>query len=243
MKSKPKAVIFDVFNTLFHNEAALWKTTFAEICLTQGLPLDGATLWARWKALEVDFRKHRTNLEHPENNPPFKSYEQAWRGCFEQVFKDLGDKGNAAAAAKQAVRDMGRRESFPETSETLSRLRSRVRLAVLSNADDAFLLPLIERHDLGFEAVLSSEAAGAYKPHPKPFRLILEKISLEPQEAMFVGDQLFDDILGAGSAGMATVWINRNGEEPDPELPRPDYAIANLMELVEIVNSTQAGAS
>ncbi len=237
MESRPQAVIFDIYNTLFHNEAHLWQATFEEICSIQDLPLDAAALWARWKALEVNFRKHRTNLEHLEETLPFKSYEQAWRECFQQVFQSLGGKGNAAAAAKLAVRDMSFRKPFPETLEVLSRLRGRVRMAVVSNADDAFLLPMLEDYDTGFEEVLSSEAARAYKPHPRPFELMLEMMSIAPQEALYVGDNLFDDVLGAHNVDMVTVWINRKGVDVDPGLPRPRHIISNLLELVDLVNS------
>ncbi len=237
MASKVKAVILDVYNTLFHNEADLWRVTFAEICSIQRLPIDAYTLWRRWKALEVQFRKHRTNMENPEASPPFKSYEQSWRECFEKVFEELGT-GDGAAAAKLAVRDMGSREPFPETIEALDKLKGLARLAIVSNADDSFLLPLIgSYHFQELEAVLSSEAVGAYKPNPKPFRIVLDKMSLRPEETLYVGDHLFDDMLGAHSVGMTTVWINRDGVEYNPQLPRPDYTIHNLLELTKLVNS------
>ena len=237
MSDRPKAIILDVYNTLFHNEAELWKTTFSEICSTQGLEIGSEELRERWKRLEVDFRRRRTNMDDPDSSPPFKSYEQAWRECFEAVYEEIG-AGDAAAAAHMAVRDMGRREPFTETVEALDEIKDVARLAIVSNADDSFLLPLIRGYAFqGLEVVLSSEAARAYKPHPKPFTIALERMALDPRETLYVGDHLFDDILGAGNVGMTTVWINRDGHSHDHELPEPDYTISNLMELIKLVNS------
>ena len=234
MSLKPQAIVFDVYNTLFRNDHDKLLATFAEICSLQHLPIDAHTLWDRWKPLEMQFRKHRTNLEDPDNNPPFKSYETSWRECFQQVFNDLG-KGDASVAAQMTVRNMGRQEPFTETLDMLRNLQPRIRTGIFSNADDAYLLPTLRRYDLQFEAVLSSEAIRVYKPHPRAFQQILGRMALAPEEAMYVGDQLYDDIMGAHKVGMTTVWINRNGDRPDPSLPTPHHTIENLTELLDLI--------
>ena len=43
----------------------------------------------------------------------------------------------------------------------------------------------------------------------------------------YVGDHLFDDVLGGFRAGMTTVWINRNNEKITRE-PLPNIEITNL---------------
>ncbi|MBI4298257.1 MAG: HAD family hydrolase [Chloroflexi bacterium] len=235
MSTAIKAVIFDVYSTLFLNDLRSTLGTFAKICSRQNLPVDAETLWKLWKPVEMEFRTNRTNLENQDDNPPFKSYETAWTECFQQIYDGLGE-GDASAATKIVIQDMGSRRPFAETFQALQAIQPRIRTAVLSNADDAYLLPLLQRHDLQFEAVLSSESVGAYKPHPRPFLKILEKLSLAPAEAFYVGDHLFDDVLGASKVGMVTVWINRNGAPQDPSLPTPDHTIKNLMELLELIN-------
>ncbi len=238
MRRQPGAVVFDVYNTLFHNDVEDWVDVFNDISSSQGLPIDGPTLYQRWKVLEVEFRKTRTNLEDPEKSPPFKSYEVAWGDCFQVIFRELGT-GDAATAAKMAVRTMGEKDPFPETLHMLEVLRARTRVAILSNADDGYLLPLLRRYGLEFEVVLSSESVGAYKPHPKPFLQALDRLGLPPQETLYVGDNAFDDILGAHGVGMGTVWVNRNGQEYDTAYPAPDYTIADLRELIHILDGSK----
>jgi FMN phosphatase YigB (HAD superfamily) len=70
-----------------------------------------------------------------------------------------------------------------------------------------------------FDAVLCSEEVGLAKPDPALFRLALERLSAEPEEAAMVGDSLGSDIVPAKALGLRTVWIRgdrifgRGGDE------------------------------
>ena len=231
-------VIFDMYETLAENNPGLWKDTFREICSVQGLAVDPEYLYQEWKSLEVMFRKERQNLEEPEKSPLFKSYEQAWSECFSGVFTKLGLKGNASAAANDAIRDMGRRKPYQDALDALPVLQAGWTTGVLSNADDNYLFPLLDRMGWKFEAVLSSEGARAYKPLPAPFREIMDRMGVGPDEAIYVGDTLYDDVVGAKGVGMRAVWINRHGVSPDPQYLSPDYEIKSLNELPEILRAS-----
>ena len=52
-----------------------------------------------------------------------------------------------------------------------------------------------------------------------------------------MGDNPFDDVLGAKGVGMNAVWINRDGKNIDEEQPQPDYQITSLAQLPEILNN------
>ena len=58
----PRAVLFDVYDTLFLNSPDDWIVAFDGICAEQRLPLSGHDLWTSWKRHEVRFRQVRTNL-------------------------------------------------------------------------------------------------------------------------------------------------------------------------------------
>jgi 2-haloalkanoic acid dehalogenase type II len=206
--------------------------------MEQNLGIAGPDLWKLWKRHEVNFRKTRTNMDQPENNPPFKSYEQAWRECFEVVFKEEDLGGDAAAAARRSVEHMGRRDPFPETIEALGMLQGKVRLSVFSNADDDFVRPLLKQHGLEFDVVYSSESAQIYKPHPWAYQRILDEMDLQPSQAWYVGDHLWDDVYGSGKIGMTSVWINRDHAEFDG-LRRPDIEIHDLRELAPLLDETE----
>ena len=228
-------VIFDVYETLAPNRPDQWLATFQGVCQEQRLPVSPQTLWTEWKALEVNFRQHRVNLESLEQSPPFKTYAQAWAECFRGVFEKLGLKGDTERAACKAVEALARRELFDDARDILPRIQAQWRTAVLSNADDAYLLPLLARHGLEFQAVLSSEGARAYKPHPSAFHQILHKLGIAPAEAVYVGDKPYEDVLGAKLVGMWAVWLNRNGTSYDSSMPPPDAEIRSLHQLSKVL--------
>lgn len=230
----PEAIAFDCYRTLFDNSHDDWKLTFGEIIDAQELPLDSEELWNRWRKYEVNFRKVRTDLGRPYNSPPFKSYRQAWTECFQHVFDDLGIKADAAAAGNRSAMHMTDRPIYPDTVEALKLLRGRVKLGVFSNADDDGLRLLLANAGLEFDFVASSESAQVYKPALAAFDHLFKGLGTAPGKTWYVGDQLFDDVLGGYRAGATTVWINRNGEEVDRE-PGPDIEITDLRELSDIL--------
>ncbi len=233
--SRITTVIFDVYETLAYNNNGLWIDTFKKICHDQGLEIDPQHLYREWKELEVAFRNQRLNLDEPEKSPPFKSYEEAWRDCFVEVFSKLDLQGNAASAARETIVDMGERDPYPDAVEAIPKIQARWRTGILSNADDDYLFPLLKNIGWEFEAVLSSEGVRAYKPLPSPFWHILEKLNVRPEEAIYVGDTPYDDVLGAKGVGMRAVWINRHGASIGPLEVTPDYEVKSLNELPEIL--------
>ncbi len=106
---------------------------------------------------------------------------------------------------------------FPETVQTLVRLRERgVKLAVVSNWDSR-LLSILDGLDLTrlFDVVVVSAVVGVRKPGARIFELALERLGAEPQGTIMVGDSLADDVEGAARAGLSPVLVDRSGA------PRP----------------------
>jgi 2-haloalkanoic acid dehalogenase type II len=230
----PEAIAFDCYDTLFANTHDAWKVTFAEIIEAQELPFDAEDFWTRWRKYEVNFRKIRTDLGRPFDSPPFKSYRTAWTECFQQVFDDLDLDADANAAGDRAALHMTDRPAFPETAEALNLLRDRVKLGVFSNADDEGLLPLLASEGLEFDFVASSQSAQVYKPALAAFEHLYAGLETDRSKIWYVGDKLFDDVLGGFRSGATTVWINRNDEPIDRE-PEPDIEITDLRELSGIL--------
>ena len=112
----PDAIVFDCYDTLFHNPQSGWQAVIGQIAVEQGLRVDAADLYREWKVLEVQFRGRRVNVANPEFAPPFMSYEQAWAGCFEEAFRSMGLDGDAESAAKRCVEHMAVRPPYPETA-------------------------------------------------------------------------------------------------------------------------------
>jgi 2-haloalkanoic acid dehalogenase type II len=225
------AVIFDMYDTLVQNEQHFWQATFEEVVRDQELDTTADRLWAEWRTVEKEFR-----LSRIKPGVPFKSYYQAWKESFDHAFTVLRLKGDAVAAAHQAIMGISRRPPFSETLEALGLIQPRWQTAILSNADDDFLHPNVARLGLRFAAVVSSEAARCYKPQPDLFREMLRRLGVSPQEAVYVGDRQFEDVAGASQVGMRAVWVNRLAAPLDPALPAPDYQVGNLLELPRLLD-------
>ena len=86
-----------------------------------------------------------------------------------------------------------------------------------------------------FEAVVISDQVGWRKPSPIIFHEALNRLHLDPADALFVGDRPEIDVLGAKRVGMAAAWVNP-GAEPLPEgIPKPDYEVRALPELLALL--------
>jgi putative hydrolase of the HAD superfamily len=72
------------------------------------------------------------------------------------------------------------------------------------------------------------------KPHPAAFRAVLQALDVDPANAVFVGDRLYDDIYGAQTVGMRGVW-RRDRDVPEYDV-QPDAVIDRLPELIPLVD-------
>lgn len=230
-----KAVVFDAYDTLVDNRECWWLKSFKEICKTQHFKIPAYTLWQHWIRLEKGFRIRRLNLETLEAAQPFELYREVWAACFHRSFVELGLAGNPKDATELCIRHLGERPCFPEVPSVLGQINGQLKLAILSNADRSFLDPLLGFHQIKyhFSAVLSSEDVMVHKPHPYPFRMILDLLGVAPNEAVLVGDSQEDDILGGKLMGMKTIWVNRYKQDHNSFLPHPDFQIPDLSEIVE----------
>ncbi len=130
--------------------------------------------------------------------------------------------------------------------ETLEILRADgLSLHIVSNIDDDYLHPMVER--VGLDSLLahwtSSEEAQSCKPHSRFFELALEKAGCAAEDVLFVGDSPAHDVAGASKMGMATALIVEEGAPPPGQfgdLPSADHEIRNLAELVGIVRERRA---
>ena len=225
-------VIFDMYETLVQNPHSLWRVGFEGIIQEQSLGTNPDLLWKEWAPGEAEFRNSRV-----KPGVPFRSYYQAWRDCFIQAFNNLELSGDPDAAASSFIRYISRRDPYPETVEALKAVQTSWRTAVLSNADDDYLMPNLELLGVDFEAVLSSEKARIYKPLPEFFRKMLNMLNVTPEESVYVGDRQLEDVQGATELGIHAVWINRSADPADPDLPKPAYQISSLLELPRLLEN------
>jgi len=132
---------------------------------------------------------------------------------------------------------------YPHVKMTLVQLLSRgLKLAVISDAprQEAWLrLCYLQLHHM-FDMVITYEDTGEYKPSPAPFRMVLDKMGIQPQEALMVGDWPERDIVGAAELGIKTVFA-RYGDTFGTKESGADYEIDDAYALVKIVEGLNNG--
>ena len=242
MPLRARAVFFDFGGTLF-SYAELAKTSFREM-LGQVVVRLGAAASLK----EVGRAYNQANVESflEFNRKPYYLH----RDLFEDTFRRL-----ALALGAEPERDFldwccdAQRSMFfegctlrPGCLETLTTLRDAgVHVAIVSNIDDDYLLPMVER--VGLDRVLdawtSSEEAESCKPDSAIFDCAMQKAGVRAEQAFFVGDSPVHDIGGARRAGMQTVLIREPGQQPPGAGGGGDvaahYVIEELAELLPIV--------
>jgi putative hydrolase of the HAD superfamily len=123
--------------------------------------------------------------------------------------------------------------AFPQTQEILAELKTRYRLAVVSDAQSAYGLPELRAVGLAdyFAPIIISGDYGYRKPDSRLFQAALTELHLRPEEAIFVGNDRFRDVLGARQAGMKTILYCPQGNAGGSPETEPDYILYNYADL------------
>ena len=84
------------------------------------------------------------------------------------------------------------------------------------------------------QSLTISGEIGVRKPGIEIFKLACERADVLPEEAVYIGDSVQNDIVGANRAGMTSVFINRKSDVLIPKTAdaQPDYAISNLHDVL-----------
>ena len=220
-----EAVIFDWGGTLtpWHtiDLAASWATVTDDPALVQRLCAAELEIWARSRDhhRSASLAEILTLAQFTPSDPTLAAYHRWWD---EHTYTD------------------------PQARPMLEALRARgLKIGILSNTiwergrhQDIFDRDGIA--DLIDGAVYSSEIEWT-KPHPLAFRTAMEAVGVSVADrAVFVGDRLFDDIHGAQSVGLRTIFIPHSvipDEQIGAQLGEPDATVHELSEVPAIIDS------
>jgi putative hydrolase of the HAD superfamily len=129
--------------------------------------------------------------------------------------------------------------------ETLSALQTQgMRLGIVTNGEVLFQAPKITQLMISqyLSTVVISEAVQVQKPDPRIFMHALAEIGCRAADTWFVGDDPVNDVMGAAAPGFRAIW--HTGVRPWPtDCPEPQWQIAALEELVELVHSEYTHAT
>ena len=221
-----KAVVFDAYGTLISTG------TVSVEAAQKILDLHGSSISA--KAFYADWKQY--HREHMDHLTQFVTEETIFRWDLEKLYVQYDLPGKAAEDVGIMLNTLGNRMAFPESKEVVERLKRSVTICIGSTTDTEPLMRDLARSGVTVDRVFTSEGLRVYKPQKAFYEKILAVLSLHPEEVLFVGDSLTDDVYGPRQVGMKTCWVNRKGQ-PSP-VPPPDYTVPDLNGVLAILEDS-----
>jgi 2-haloacid dehalogenase len=190
-----KAFVFDAYGTLYDVQSVGAATEAA-------FPGHGDYITQVWRLKQLEYTWLRSLMRR------YEGFRAVTRDSLEYTLGTIGLTADAAVLDR-IVDAYDRLAPYPEAADALASL-SGFQLAILSNGSPDMLDALVRNSgfDRYLKAVISVDAKRAYKPDPRAYELVQERLGVEPREVVFVSSNGFD-VAGASSFGFKVVRIER----------------------------------
>lgn len=201
---RTQAVTFDVGGTLIQPWPSV-GAVYAEVAERQG--------FSGLDADRIEKQFHQAMSEKAE----FQHTKEGWFGVVKESFRGLLSEADCAAFFHFLYERFGKADVwriYGDVLPALDQLAERgFRLAAVSNWD-ARLRPLLRELGLMpfFEAVSVSSEVGFLKPSAVLFEHALRMLGLPANAVVHVGDSFAEDVIGAKSAGLSAVLLQRTAK-------------------------------
>lgn len=242
---KIEAVVFDAYGTLYdvQSVAAVTEETF---------PGYGTAITQIWRMKQLEYTWLRSLMQR---------YESFWDVTRESLQFTLDCLGleYSEPAFRRIMEKYLHLDLYPDAKRALADLAG-MKLAILSNGSEDMLRALVKNSGLDtvLQTAISVESKQVFKPSPRTYDLIGERLGVKPANVLFVSSNGFD-VCGAKNCGLNVVWIERVTAAALREEVRaskhigpatvykamrmrmetfgldPDYRIASLSELPALV--------
>jgi 2-haloalkanoic acid dehalogenase type II len=209
IERKFDAVLFDLLTALL-DSWTLWN-------IVAGSPEDGR----RWRAVYLR-----------------RTYEAgAYRPYEALVAAAAAEVGLSPTLSAQLAARYGELEPWPEVREVLDALRRKgMALGVVTNCSAELAAKAIACTGIDFDAVVTAERAGFYKPDPRPYQMALVELRVAPGRCLFVAGSVYD-LFGTSKVGLPTYWHDRIGMAAPPNACEPIAHHRSLYPLLELVRA------
>lgn len=233
MEGLPAAVVFDLDDTLIVDDDAVVAALYAT-CNGAGPPAERlfAAVWAAAHSLwlrpgslgelvaglgvrPLEALLSASIRDDPALVGPGEEFRRAvWAGAL--AAEGLRDPALGIVLARRFREEaLARYRARPGCREVLAALRGQAKLGLITNGPTELQREKLGRCDLAgeFDAILVSAEEGVAKPDERIFRRALERLEVQADQALMVGNSPTEDALGAIAAGMTALLVGGPGDE------------------------------
>ena len=222
--ARVNCLTFDIFGTVMDLSGSLAGPA-GEFLAAHGSEMTGEAFYAEWR--------ERQRIEQYQDNLLMlghSGYLETCRRAFVYCLK----KHNVSYTA-EAVREFMKvykyLQPYGDAIEGLRSLAGRYKLVALSNGEQWYLEELLGSNvPVRFDAIISVDQVGAFKPSPGIYRKAVQRLRCEPGEIMMVAAHAFD-ILGAQACGFKAAYVNRYHLPTEDSEYQPDIIVDDFIKL------------
>jgi 2-haloacid dehalogenase len=164
--------------------------------------------WSVWDGVAASLGRSELGRPWRQRYLQITSTVGGYRPYLELVARAALDAGLPDEAVPRLEAAWDDLQPWADVVPALAALR--IPRAVATNCSVTLGLRAAACVGIPFDAVVTAEEAGAYKPDPAPYRLACERLGMAPREVAFVAGSPFD-ARGALAFGFPVTWVNRLG--------------------------------
>jgi len=225
LKVKIKVCMFDLYGTVVDMQKGLTEvvTPYLKDKGWNGRPDAFVTWWRRthFENSMIDALLHRKHTPYREIGHRAVAYTL-----------ERADIPYTMDEVRFLVAQIERLKPFPDVPAALARLKSRYKIAVLSNGDPDMLEAARTFHEIPFDALISVAVANSFKPHVATYTKAAELMGVRMDEVLFIANHAFD-CIGAKSAGMHSAFIDRRMRPFGITPHQPDIVVPDMQSLAD----------
>lgn len=219
MKTKLKALAFDTGGTILDWHSGICGA-FERVGTSHGIVRD-------WHNVTNDYRRLAMKGIVGQSRPGF-NMDDVHRTALDDTLASHALDAFTPQDRRVIFRTWHELTVWPDFAAAMTRLRENLPVISFTMLPLALVLDVSRKNNLRWDAIISCEMIGTYKPNPEAYLTAARWMALEPHEILMVACHNFD-LNAARSCGYETAFVRRPAEwgpqgPPDP-VSNPDNDI------------------
>ena len=197
-----KALTFDVFGTVVDWYGSIIREGQL-LAAKKGYDVDWAAFTLSWRA---GYGPAMNKVRSGEM--PWTKIDDLHRMILDELVEEYGLTGMSEPELVYFNEAWHRLSPWPDTVSGLNKLKTKYVITTLSNGNVSLLTHMAKNGGLPWDAILSAELSGHYKPDPEAYLKAADLLSLKPEQVMMVAAHP-GDLRAAARTGLKTAYVIR----------------------------------